>query len=522
MSHASETQYADRDASARPMPEEERMGKLSLTMAWWAVCSAVFYIVVGASLALAYGAWNAIIGMVLSVVSYGLINAIISRFAIRTGLSVALFSRILFGRLGSALATLIFFSTAIYYAVFEGAVIAFALNHLFPQIAYPWAALAVVLYSVPLIFGSVQHWLDKFNGVLLPFYLIGLLLTVAVAIAQYGYQPQWLALGPADPPRYGWWNCFTSYMGVSILMMYTFDYARFGKPRDSRYQARFNFGMPFYLITFLLNGIAGIYLASSLPHQGPLSETAVVLAILNLLGLWGLFFVWVTQTRINTANYYLATLNMQVFFDSLFRLRYRRILWACVVGVADYLLMLADVFSYILQALAYQGVFVVAWVGVALSCILLRRRQELHAECGAFNPGGLAAWFGSVALGIILMHGSGQWASMSAPATFLSAFALYGAFSRALPPAARRGGTGMRQHSSTARTASSIGSAPMQLPARSCTLTRRRRCSPSPAINRKGTRAATCSRTFRPIPASRRSHPQRTPRRRRTFSTCRT
>jgi hypothetical protein len=60
------------------------MGKLSLTMAWWAVCSAIFYIVVGASLALTYGARNALIGMVLSVISYGLINACISRYAMRT------------------------------------------------------------------------------------------------------------------------------------------------------------------------------------------------------------------------------------------------------------------------------------------------------------------------------------------------------------------------------------------------------------------------------------------------------
>lgn len=84
---------------------------------------------------------------------------------------MALFSRLLFGSSGACLATLIFFSTAIYYAVFEGSVIAVALNHLYPQLVYPLAALLVVLYSVPLILGSVQHWLDKLNGVLLPVYL---------------------------------------------------------------------------------------------------------------------------------------------------------------------------------------------------------------------------------------------------------------------------------------------------------------------------------------------------------------
>lgn len=320
MASAPQSRAADNRAQL-PLPAQARMGKLSLTMAWWAVCSAVFYIVVGASLALAYGAINAIIGMALSVVTYGLINGAISRFAMRSGLSVAQFSRHLFGRLGASLATLIFFSTAIYYAVFEGSVIAFAIHHLFPGMVYWAAAALVVLYSVPLIFGSVQHWLDKFNGVLLPFYLLGLLATVVVSVLHYGYQENWIHYGPTTPSPWGWWNCFTSYMGVWVLMMYTFDYARFGREEESQYHARFNFGMPFYLVTFFLNGVAGIYLASSLPGTGALNETAVVVAILNLLGIAGLGFVWVTQTRINTANYYLATVNMQVFFHSLFNLR---------------------------------------------------------------------------------------------------------------------------------------------------------------------------------------------------------
>jgi hypothetical protein len=68
----------------------------------------------------------------------------------RTGLPVALFSRVLLcavvcccvllGSAGAALATLIFFATAIYYAVFEGSVIAVAAHHLFPALAYKWAA----------------------------------------------------------------------------------------------------------------------------------------------------------------------------------------------------------------------------------------------------------------------------------------------------------------------------------------------------------------------------------------------
>ncbi|WP_343578167.1 allantoin permease [Pseudomonas sp.] len=426
---ASLSQHPEVDSSVSSVPSHARMGRLSLSMAWWAVCSAMFYIVVGASLALAYGARNAIFGMLLSVLCYGLINAVISRYAMRTGLSVALFSRVLFGSLGASLATLIFFSTAIYYAVFEGSVIAVALNHLYPEVSYSLAALLVVLYSVPLIFGGVQHWLDRFNGVLLPFYLFGLLAAVALSIGEYGYQPQWLDFGPAHPPAGGWWDCFSAYMGVWVLMMFTFDYARFGKPEDAAWHGRWNFGMPFYLVTFLLNGMAGIYLASSIPQDGALSEVTVVLAILKLMGLWGLLFVWVTQTRINTANYYLATVNMQAFFAEVFRLRASSLVWAVVVGAAVYALMLADVFAWLLKALAWQGVFVVAWVGVAMAHIL--GKAPLPAgEPARLNGVGLAAWLCGALLGFALMEAGGSLQSFSAPLTFLVSAGVYAGLRR--------------------------------------------------------------------------------------------
>ncbi|AOJ39241.1 allantoin permease [Burkholderia lata] len=433
----------DLDLSTLAVPDHARMPPFSLTMAWWAVCSAVFYIVVGATLALTYGARNALIGMALSVVSYGLVNTIISRYAIRTGLSVALFSRVLFGSAGAALATLIFFATAIYYAVFEGSVIAVAAHHQFPGLDYKWAALIVVCYSVPLVFGSVQHWLDKFNGVLLPFYLLGLLAAVGLATAEYGYNAAWLDFGPTGTtPAGGWWHCFVYYMGVWVLTMFTFDYARFGRKEDAGYHGRFNFGMPFYLVTFLVNGAAGIYLVSTIRGLGTLSEVSVVLALLKLMGVWGLLFVWVTQSRINTANYYLATVNMQAFFLKVAGLRAPKFVWALVVGAVVYALMMADIFSRILQALAYQGIFVVAWVGVALAHILSDRYGKLvgdDVECRdahvpTFNPGGLTAWFAGAFVGLALNQATGFAASLSAPATFVVSWVVY----RALLGTAKR------------------------------------------------------------------------------------
>jgi len=417
------------------VPNHQRMSKGSLTMAWWALCSAMFWLVVSATLAMNFGTQNAIIGLLLSVVTYAAINGVIARYAIKTGLSVALFSRVLFGRTGAALATLIFFATAIYYSVFEGSVIAIAIQNYFSGLSLSQAYFLVVLYSVPLVFGSVQTWLDKFNGVLLPLYLIGLVAVVAMAIGEFGYSNAWLDMGPeSGPVSNGWWDCFTYFMGVWILMMYTWDYARFGRQEDAGYHATFNFGLPFYIFTFLVNGLVGIFLAATIPTKGGLSEVSVVLAIVELMGIWGLLFVWVSQTRINTANFFLAATNMQAFFSRFGLASVPYVVWAVVVGIVVYALMLLDVFSYILQALAYQSIFVVAWVAIALAHIFSPKYDQLFDgkleyqtdRVASFNPCGLTAWFFAAGLGIALLNLNGAaLASYSAPVTFVSAFVAY-------------------------------------------------------------------------------------------------
>lgn len=423
------------DCALVAVPDNQRMSKGSLTMAWWAICSAMFWLVVSATLAMNFGTQNAIIGLLLSVITYAAINGVVARYAIKTGLSVALFSRVLFGRTGAALATLIFFATAIYYSVFEGSVIAIAIHNYVSGLTLNQAYLLVVLYSVPLVFGSVQTWLDKFNGVLLPLYLLGLIAVVVMAIGEYGYSSAWLEMGPeSGPVSNGWWDCFTYFMGVWILMMYTWDYARFGRQEDAGYHARFNFGLPFYIFTFLINGLVGIFLAATIPTQGGLSEVSVVLAIVELMGIWGLLFVWVSQTRINTANFFMAASNMQAFFSRFGLAGVPYMVWAVVVGMVVYALMLLNVFSYILQALAYQSIFVVAWVAIALAHIFSPKYDQLFDgkleyqpdRVTSFNPCGLTAWFFAAGLGIVLLNVDGAaLASYSAPVTFISAFGTY-------------------------------------------------------------------------------------------------
>ncbi|WP_199767647.1 purine-cytosine permease family protein [Helicobacter baculiformis] len=420
------------DESTSVVNETRKAGRGSLMMSWWGVCSALFYVVVGVAMAQAYGTKNAIIGLLITVVAYSLINAFIASYAAKTGLSVALFSRVLFGSKGAALATLIFFATAIYYAVFEGYVIAVAATHKFPALPHWGACLIIVAFSVPLIFGSVQHWLDKFNGVLLPLYLLGLLASVIYATSTYGYNEAWLHMGPKNPPPFGWWNVAVYYMGVWVLMMYTFDFARFGKKEDVKFHAFITFGVPFYLVAFVLSALVGIYLVSTMPKLAT-SESAVAFAFIELLGIFGLIFVIITQARINTANYFLGATNMQAFFKEVLGLDFSKYIWAILVGAIVFLLMLIDMFAYLLSALAYQGIFVVAWVAIALVHILSVPNYEQDVRnalsARAFKGAGLVAWFVSSAIGVLVYHGvfipKDLGANWYATITFISACVLY-------------------------------------------------------------------------------------------------
>jgi hypothetical protein len=147
--------------------------------------------------------------------------------------------------------------------------------------------------------------------------------------------------------------------------------------------------------------------------------------LLKLMGLGGLLFVWITQTRINTANYYLATINMQAFFARWPGMRWPKAMWAVIVGAVTYALMLLDVFSYLLQALAYQGIFVVSWVAVALVHILGDQESAPQHGGAAFNRAGLAGWFAGAICGLALMHTEGFAATLAAPASFVVSALVY-------------------------------------------------------------------------------------------------
>jgi len=403
---------ASEDYSLHVVPRTWRMDRGKLTMAWYAVMTAFFYIYFAAFIALAYGTVNALIGIVLTVVAYSVINTVISRVASQSGLTVALFSRSMFGFVGAAIATLIFAATALYYVVFEGSVIAVAAQTFFGGSLDLWYAI-VILTTAPLVWRGVRTWLDRLNGFLLPFYALTLIGVIVWALSSEGYNGFLPNAEAAPGTTLPWLQAFTAYMGVWILMMFTMDFARLARPEDQPYHTAVTFGWLYYVLTFLVNGLIGILLVSTFDisfAELAGQESALPVEIVGLTGLLGLALIVITQMRINTVNLYLSSTNLQSFFSRVFRLNLPRTAWVVVACVLAYLMMLTNVFSYVFDALNYQGIAIVAWVGVALTHVWYLRRERLKLEGVEFrpgrippyNPGGIAAWLSATAVGVVL------------------------------------------------------------------------------------------------------------------------
>ena len=401
------------DALYREGNDDDQMTKGSLSMAWYGVASAMFFVYIGAALAVAYGTKDALIGLALTIVAYGLINRILAKYAINNRTTVALFSRTILGTAGSAIATIIFALVAIYYAVFEGSIVAYAFQVAFGGEMWMWY-LIVVAYSTPLILGGARRFLDKLNGWLLPVYVGGLVAAVIWAGVQYGFSSTWLTQQPESGLAVvmggpGWLATFAAYMGVWIMMMFTIDYAALGKRKDTKFHQRWSFGWVFYILAYGFSALVGIFLTFTIPGLEA-SETGIAGGIVSMMGILGLIVVFVSQTRINTANYYLGAANLKSFGERVFRIKLPNLAWVLTSSVIIFLLMLLPIVKYILLALAWQGVLVTAWVAIAVTHILITRGQAQEHGMLAdthyrkFNNSGLIAWIVGTLTGIVMLQ----------------------------------------------------------------------------------------------------------------------
>ncbi|MFW0784886.1 cytosine permease [Gordonia sp. CPCC 206044] len=402
----------DGNFSTTAVPLTARLGRWQVTMSYWSLLSAMVWLFYGALAANLYGTKDAMIAIALSTVVFACANIVMTRLGIRLGLNATLLTKTIFGRWGSMLTALLLGVTVLYYAVFESSTLAVAFESYIGHGDIRFWYLVVVVAMLPLMLGSVQSWMAKLNGVLLPFYFVGLAAALIAAYIRFGGDADVLSNTGVVPDQAralpGWLLGFILYMGIYITMPTTVEFARFGRVQDRRFHEVVTFGWVFYAVLFVVNGFAGIYLVQTALNGAEVSETGVVQAILASLGFVGLLFILISQTRINTLNYYASTTNFERILSSTTNVRLPRWVWVAAVSVVVFAMMLTDVFSYLQTALNWQGVLVIGWVGVVLThfAFTVRDRRDgprIDDDIPRVRAG-LIAWIVPSVIGIGLME----------------------------------------------------------------------------------------------------------------------
>lgn len=418
------------DYTNHVVPLTARQSRWAVLGGWWSIASAMAFLYYGALAANLVGTQQALIGLALVIVAYSLLGGFASTVSIRRGLNAMLLTREIFGVRGAALTPLICGLGGLYYAVFESSVMAAALQAYFQVFDIRvWYAI-VIAAMLPLMLGGMQTWLNKLNNWTLPVYFIGVAAAVIVAGIRFGWSGDWFTTTPelSDPgPIPGWLTTFILFMGIWLLIPDTPEFARFGRPQDTKFHQHVTFGWAFYLLAFGFNGLAGIMIVALAAPDTAIAESAVTTGIVASLGLVGLIIVLVSQVRINSANFYVASICFERVVSHFGSRNLPRRAWVVLIAVVTFLLMLTNVFSYITTALAWQGILTVAWVGIVVVHLLtITRAPEIRASRLPQAARGFVVWVLAAGLGLAALEFGGSTLAALAPlVSLLASVVLY-------------------------------------------------------------------------------------------------
>lgn len=405
------------------VPVQRRISRWSLFSGWSAMSSAMAWVFYGALAASLAGVEQAMIGMVVAAVAHSVLSAISLKRGVNWGLNSLLIARELFGWRGAALAPAIILVVIIYFAAFESTVMAVALQSFFGVgDVRIWYAI-VVVGMTPLMLGGMQTWFNKLNAWTLPIYFFGIIAAVIVAGFRFGWEGDFSAFEVHNTGGIpGWLTVFMLYVGVWAMIPDCQDIARFGRKEDLKFHQNVTFGAIFTLITFLFNGVAGILLAGLALSGGALSESGVVDGVVRSLGVIGLIVIIVSQLRINSGNFYLASINWERLVGVFTTRNLKRTHWVLLTSGIVFISMFFNLLSHVGVIMAWIGVFTVSWVGMMIVHLLIHgnnvpefRPARLHA----FAPGFLV-WMLATAAGIIALQLPQQFPLLSALAPLVS------------------------------------------------------------------------------------------------------
>jgi purine-cytosine permease-like protein len=385
---------------------------------------------IGASIAITYGFTNALVAVLLAAVVIFLTSVPIAYYSAKYSIDMDLLTRGAgFGYLGSTITSVIYASFTFIFFALEGSIMAQAIQSGF---------------GIPL-------WLGYLLGalVIIPLVCFGMTL---LSKLQVWTQPIWLILMFApfvailinDPHQFSAWTNFKGHAkdanfngismglgaGIALSLIAQIgeqvDYLRFMPTKTKATARRWWFAVlaagPGWVILGALKQLGGAFLAFYVASKVGLTKAGEpieqYLGGFNnflpsgiVLGV-AVFFVLLSQVKINVTNAYSGSLSWSNFFSRVLHWHPGRVVWVFFnVGIA-LTLMEVGVFSFLNTVLGFYSNVAIAWIGAVVADLVINKPLKLspsyiefkRAHLYAINPVGFGAMLVASVISILAFY----------------------------------------------------------------------------------------------------------------------
>ena len=341
------------------------------------------------------------------------------RVASGEGLSQNLLSRGLgFGRRGAAVTSFIYAVNYIYYFLFEGTIVSHAIAIYFDIPINSVRGIAIFalvgLFTIVFVWRGM-HAMSFLQSWGFPIFLV--LLAWALIELAANHDPVgvlgWDATGPVTMAAM--LSALSLANGQMIFQgLMATDYGRFAD-RQIRYRGTATIMLleliPMFTVIFL-----GCFIGSTLYHElsGPDAQSNAQdpgFMFVHIMGLAGVFFVLITQIRINVMNLYSGSIALASGFEVAAHFKPGRPWWMFLVWFFGVVFYATNVINHLGTFLAITGVLTNTWVLIILADYFICRRMmklgrtediEFHeSDVRRWNPCGLLSLGIAVAVGAL-------------------------------------------------------------------------------------------------------------------------
>jgi len=371
---------------------------------------------IGGSIILSHGFMNAVLAILVAAVTIFITGIPISYYSAKYAIDMDLLTRAAgFGYFGSTLTSVVYASFTFIFFALEGSIMAQAFN---------------TGFGLPLAIGYLVASL-----IVIPFVIFGM---TALAKLQVWTQPIWLALMVApfisiairEPGAYALWTHFTGTgstssfsaigvgagAGVALSLIAQIgeqvDYLRFMPQKHKGNAGRWWFAViaagPGWVVLGALKQLGGAFLTFFI--AGSVGLKVANEPIRQYLGGFGtfigaglmalaVFFIVLSQIKINVVNAYSGSLSWSNFFSRVLHWHPGRVVWIFFnIGIA-LALMEAGVFGFLNTVLGFYSNVAIAWIGAIVADLVVNKPLRLsppviefkRAHLYLVNPVGFGA-----------------------------------------------------------------------------------------------------------------------------------